>query len=190
MTDNNKPENNETVENTETETVDMENTETVEQDELEVPELSLEVQLEQAQNELLLAHADVQNMRRRTDEEISNAKKFGASSLARDLFTVNDNLQMALQSITDEDKENIPALKNLAFGLDMVATEFTKAFEKNAIKKILPQIGDDFDHNHHQAMGEIETDEVDAGKIAQVMSAGYLLHDRLLKPAMVNTAKK
>ncbi len=151
--------------------------------------LTVEQQLEKAKSDLLLSIADMQNMRKRTDEEIVNVRKYGASTLARDLFSVADNLRMAIMSITDEDKENNQALKNLSFGLDMVVKDFYSAFEKNGIKQILPNVGDSFDHNKHQAMGEVETDEVEKGKIAQVLSAGYTLHDRLLKPAMVNVAK-
>lgn len=138
---------------------------------------------------MLRAVADVQNMRKRTDEEIAKHRKYGCATLARDLFGVADNLRMAVQSISEEDKKNIPALHNLSFGLDMVVTEFKNAFEKNGITQILPTAGDTFDHNIHQAMGETETAHMEAGKIAFVMSAGYMLHDRLLKPAMVNVAK-
>ena len=152
-------------------------------------ELTVEEQLEITKSDLLLAIADMQNMRKRTDEEIINVRKYGASNLARDLFSVSDNLRMALMSITDEDKEKNQALKNLSFGLDMVAKDFYSAFEKNGIKQVLPNVGDNFDHNKHQVMDEIETEEVKKGKIAQVLSAGYTLHNRLLKPAMVNVAK-
>jgi molecular chaperone GrpE len=151
--------------------------------------LTVEQQLEKAKSDLLLSIADMQNMRKRTDEEIVNVRKYGASTLARDLFSVADNLRMAIMSITEQDKENNQTLKNLSFGLDMVVKDFYSAFEKNGIKQILPNVGDSFDHNKHQAMGEVETDEVEKGKIAQVLSAGYTLHDRLLKPAMVNVAK-
>ncbi|MGB1360684.1 MAG: nucleotide exchange factor GrpE [Alphaproteobacteria bacterium] len=152
-------------------------------------ELTVEEQLAEAKNNLLLALAEVQNMRKRTDEEIATARKYGVSPLARDLFSVADNLRMAIMSVTDEEKENNQTLKNLSIGLDMVSNEFYSAFEKNGIKQILPQIGDDFDHNQHQAMGEVESEEVEKGKIAQVLSAGYILDDRLLKPAMVNISK-
>ena len=160
-----------------------------EEEKVEEPELTVEEQLEKAKSDLLLLVADMQNMRKRTDEEIATVRKYGASTLARDLFSVADNLRMALMSITDEEKENNQTLKNLSFGLDMVANEFNSAFEKNGIKQILPQVGDEFDHNQHQAMGEVESEEVEKGKIAQVLSAGYMLHDRLLKPAMVNVSK-
>jgi len=152
-------------------------------------ELTVEEQLEKTKSDLLLAIADMQNMRKRTDEEIINVRKYGASNLARDLLSVADNLRMALISITDEDKEKNQALKNLSFGLDMVAKDFYSAFEKNGIKQVLPNVGDNFDHNQHQVMDEVETEEVQKGKIAQVLSAGYTLHNRLLKPAMVNVAK-
>ncbi len=163
--------------------------ETVQNQEKKAVELTVEEQLEKTKSDLLLAIADMQNMRKRTDEEIINVRKYGASNLARDLLSVADNLRMALMSITDEDKEKNQALKNLSFGLDMVAKDFYSAFEKNGIKQVLPNVGDNFDHNQHQVMDEVETEEVKKGKIVQVLSAGYTLHNRLLKPAMVNVAK-
>ncbi len=178
-------------------TVD-ETVETEEQAEPEIPfeDLTAEQQvailqqkLADSSNDVLRAIADLQNMRKRTDEEIAKERKYGCSTLARDLFGVADNLRMAMASISDTDKKYIPALNNLSFGLDMVLKEFLNAFERNGITQILPTVGDDFDHNMHQAMGETETPDIEAGKIAFVMSAGYTLHDRLLKPAMVNVAK-
>lgn len=149
----------------------------------------LQQKLAESSNDVLRAVADVQNMRKRTDEEIAKQRKYGCATLARDLFSVADNLRMAVQSISADDKKNIPALNNLSFGLDMVVTELQNAFDKNGITQILPTAGDDFDHNLHQAMGETETTDIEAGKIAFVMSAGYMLHDRLLKPALINVAK-
>ncbi len=149
----------------------------------------LQQKLAQSSNDVLRAIADVQNMRKRTDEEIAKERKYGCSTLARDLFSVADNLRMAVASISEDDKKNIPALNNLSFGLDMVVTEFNNAFHRNGIQQILPTVGDDFDHNVHQAMGETETADIEVGKVAFVMSAGYMLHDRLLKPAMVHVAK-
>ena len=156
----------------------------------EVVELTIEESLAKTEEDLLRAMADMQNTRRIAENDVIAARKYGVAPLARDLFTVAQNLRMALMSISDEDKEKNPAFKNLAFGLDMVANEFDSAFEKNNIKKIMPAVGDDFSHDTFQAMGEVETGEVDGGKVAQVLSAGYMLHDRLLKPAMVNTEKK
>lgn len=149
----------------------------------------LQQKLADASNDVLRAVADVQNMRKRTDEEIAKERKYGCATLARDMFGVADNLRMALMSISEDDKNTIPALKNLSFGLDMVAHALQDAFKKNGITEIVPAVGDDFDHNQHQAMGEVETDDVEMGKIAVVLSAGYMLYDRLLKPAMVNVAK-
>ena len=156
----------------------------------EVVEPTIEEKLAKAEENLLRSMADMQNTRRIAENDVMTARKYGVAPLARDLFTVAQNLRMALMSISDEDRENNPAFKNLAFGLDMVASEFDSAFEKNSIKKIMPAVGDDFNHDTFQAMGEVETGEVDGGKVAQVLSAGYMLHDRLLKPAMVNTEKK
>ena len=84
----------------------------------------LQQKLVESSNDVLRAVADVQNMRKRTDEEIAKHRKYGCATLARDLFGVADNLRMAVQSISADDKKNIPALHNLSFGLDMVVTEF------------------------------------------------------------------
>ncbi len=203
MSEDNKQESvneNETVENTvaednhENDTVETLETETdentaVEESVEEVVELTVEEKLVKAEENLLRTLADMQNTRRIADNDVATARKYGVAPLARDLFMVADNLRMALMSISEADKESNPALKNLAFGLDMVANEFNSAFEKNGIKKIMPTVGDEFNHDEHQAMGEVENEEVENGKIAQVLSAGYILHDRLLKPAMVNISK-
>ncbi len=153
-------------------------------------ELTGEEKFTKCNEQLLRCLAEIQNTKKRNDTEIAEVRKFGAGILARDLLSVSDNLAMALKSISDEDKKNIPALKNLAFGLDMISNDFIATFEKNNIKKILPNVGDAFDHNLHQAMGEVEVEGVESGTIAEVLSAGYTLHTRLLKPAMVNIAKK
>lgn len=155
----------------------------------EVVELTLEEQLEKEKNNTILALAELENMRKRNANEIQDIKKYGVAPLARDLFTVYENLNMALKSISEEDKQNNTVLNNLYFGLDMVLNNFKAAFNNNKIDIILPNVGDTFDHNLHQAMSEIESDDVEPGKIAQVIQPAYKLEDRLLKPSVVNVAK-
>ena len=150
---------------------------------------ALKEELKTANEKLLRSLAEVENIRRRTEKEMKDAYKYGASTLARDLLNVSNNLQMALMAISKEDKRDNEKLKNLAFGLDMVLKEFMGAFEKNGIKKIDPKVGENFDYEKHQAMGEVETADVEKGKIVETLSVGYTIHDRLLKPAMVNVAK-
>lgn len=152
-------------------------------------ELTLEEQLEKEKNNTVLALAELENMRKRNANEIKDIKKYGVAPLARDLFTIYENLNMALKSISEDDKQNNQVLNNLYFGLDMVLNNFKTAFNNNKIDIILPNVGDSFDHNFHQAMSEVETEEVEAGKIVQVIQPAYKLEDRLLKPAVVNIAK-
>lgn len=151
--------------------------------------LDLEAKLADAEERVLRAMAETQNMRRRADREKESAIKFGAERFARDIITVADNLRMAISAVSEEDAEGDPKLKNMRVGVVMTEKELLGAFEKNHVQQVVPQLGDDFDHNLHQAMTQIETADIEPGKVALVMTAGYRLHDRLLKPAMVGVAK-
>jgi len=150
---------------------------------------SLEAKLAEAEGKALRAVAEMQNFRRRADRELEGVRKFAAEKFAKDVITVADNLRMAISSVSEEDAEGDPKLKNMRVGVVMTEKELLGAFEKNKVEQVVPQIGDEFDHNTHQAMTQIETADVEPGRVALVMSAAYKLHDRLLKPAMVGVAK-
>ena len=160
----------------------------------EAPQLS---PLDEAQAEIATLQednvrliAEMENLRKRTQKELQDFKKYAISPLAKDLFPVSDNLGRALDAITDEQKQNADdGIKNLIVGLEMVATEFTGAFEKNQIKTITPAVGDKFDVATMQAMQEVEGTDVEKGCVVQCLQSAYILHDRLLRPAMVLVAK-
>jgi len=118
-------------------------------------------------------------MRRRSERERREASRYGATALARDLLGVADNLRRALAT---------GAADGLLEGVEMVERELGTAFARHNIARIEAE-GERFDHNRHQAMFEIETADAEAGTVVQVVQEGYLLHDRLLRPAMVGVAK-
>ncbi len=137
----------------------------------------------------LRAMADLENERKRSTREKEDTTKYAISGFARDLLTVLDNMSLALQSVKEEDCKENDLLNTIYQGVSMTQSELLKAFEKNNIKKIDP-MGEKFDHNFHQAMMEIEDDSKEPGTVVQVMQAGYVINDRLLRPALVGVSKK
>ena len=163
---------------------------------METPVLSLEDQIEQLQVELteakedrLRAIADAQNSMRRSQREVENARKYAAEPMARNLIPVIDNLQRALEAVPADKAESDVDLKNLRVGVEMTAKEFDSAFKKAGIERLFP-MDEPFDPNLHQAMYEIPDADADAGTVKNVIGAGYKLHDRLLRAAMVGVTKK
>ena len=139
-------------------------------------------------DKLLRALADLENTRRRSQREVADARKYAASGLAKELLNVSDNLRRALETVTDEMREGDEGVKNLVLGLEMVEKEMISAFERQGINRLNP-LGEPFDHNFHQAMYKKEDTAYPAGVVAEVMQAGYVMHDRLLRPAMVAVSK-
>ena len=139
-------------------------------------------------DKLLRALADLENTRRRATREVADTRKYAASGLAKELLNVSDNLRRALETVTDEMREGDAGVKNLVLGLEMVEKEMLSAFERQSITRLDP-LGEPFDHNFHQAMYEKEDTGYPVGTVAEVMQAGYVLHDRLLRPAMVVVSK-
>jgi molecular chaperone GrpE len=148
---------------------------------------ALEKQLAEMKDNWLRALAESENLRRRAHKEKEDALKYGAVNFGRDIVTVADNLHRALQScpLTEELPANIKALIS---GVEMTAKELLSTFEKHGIRRLSP-MGERFDPNFHQAIFEIETNEQPAGVVMQVLQDGYVMHDRLLRPAMVGVAK-
>ena len=139
-------------------------------------------------DQTLRALADVENMRRRTERELQNARKYGHLSFARDLLTSIDNLSQAV-SMAPQDRDDLDdGLKNLLIGVEMIHSEIRATLERHHITQINPE-GEKFDYNLHQAMFEVPTNEVEPGQVVQVAQPGYQLHDRLLRPAMVGVSK-
>jgi len=136
----------------------------------------------------LRAVAELENFRKRAEKEQSDALKYGFSNFAKEIINIKDNIERAQSSISDDVRAN-EAVKSVVEGLDLIEQSALSTFEKIGIKKI-ESIGQKFDHNLHQAMIEIEKDDIDPGTIVQELIAGYTLHDRLLRPAMVGVSKK
>ena len=149
---------------------------------------SLEPEEEELRNQLLRAMADNENLRKRTEREVSAAKKYGPFSFVRDLLASLDNLEKAISLIPENKDEMDETLKNILIGVDMTGREVASVLERHGISKINPD-GEKFDYNLHQAMFEVPTNEVEAGTVVQVVQLGYLLHDRLIRPAMVGVSK-
>lgn len=149
----------------------------------------LQEEIAQLQDKVLRTAAEMQNLRARTEKEIAEARKYGITAFARDLITVMEHMQLAISSIPQEKIEGDALFKNLHLGVKMTADELLGAFQKYGIKRVSPEIGEKFDHNFHQAMMEIPTAEQEPGSIVQVMQAGYCIHDRLIRPALVGVAK-
>jgi molecular chaperone GrpE len=133
--------------------------------------------------------ADMENLRRRTEREVADARVYGVSNFARDVLAVADNMHRALETIDDELHNSAdPKLKALIEGVELTERELLKVLEKNGVKKFMP-VGEKFDPNLHQAMYEVEDSELPPGHVAQVFQAGYMLGDRVLRPAFVGVTK-
>ena len=131
------------------------------------------------------AHAEVANIRRRTEREKLEAVKFGSSRMASDLLPIHDNLKRALSSIDDEQRDAAPALIE---GIELTLRELLKALKKHGVDIVDPAPGEPFDPQCHQAMFEVPAPDVEAGKILQVMAEGFKMHERLLRPAQVGVS--
>ncbi|AFS48596.1 GrpE protein [alpha proteobacterium HIMB59] len=136
----------------------------------------------------LRAIAELENFRKRAEKDQSDALKYGISNFAKEIINIRDNIERAQSSISDEAKKN-EAIKSVIEGIDLIAQSVVSTFEKIGIKKI-ESLNEKFDHNLHQAMMEIENEELEPGTIVQELIPGYTLHDRLLRPAMVGVSKK
>lgn len=145
-------------------------------------------QAEEFKDAALRAAADADNTRKRAAKDVDEANKYGISSIAKDLISVLENLQRTTDAIPEEAKSD-GIIKNLFDGVDLTKKELMGIFEKRGIQRIEPEIGAKFDHNFHQAMAQVEDPKFDSGCIIHVMQAGYIIHDRLLRPAMVTVSK-
>lgn len=140
-------------------------------------------------DQLLRSAAESENLRKRTAKQIEDAAKFAVNNFAKDLIEVLENLYLATDNIPAEASSEDSALNPIIQGIEMTKTTLINAFEKHGVKRIMPQAGDIFDPNLHQAVAHVEQPEFADNNIVSVMRAGYVLHDRLLKPAMVVVAK-
>jgi len=138
-------------------------------------------------DQYLRAMAETENVRARARRDIEDTTKYAATKFAREMVGIVENLQRASASITAEARAGSEVLKQVGDGLDMTLQELLSVFERNGIRRISPA-GQKFDHNFHQAVAQVESAGVPPGNVLQVLQSGYLLHDRLLKPAMVTVA--
>ena len=152
-------------------------------------EEGLKKELEQAIEDKKRALADAENTRRRGIKDLEQSRKYGHLSFAREMLSVVDSLESAVNSSPQNKDELTDEIKNFIVGVEMTLEQLKQVFNNHNISKIDPQ-GDKFDYNVHQAMFEKETDEVEPGLIIEVMQPGWSLHDRLLRPAMVGVSKK
>jgi len=148
---------------------------------------AIEAELADTRDHLLRALADTENVRRRYQREREDAQKYAISGFAKDLLTVVDNLRRALDAIPEAEITD-PRTRSLLDGVAVTERELLAAFERHGLKRIDPK-GERFDHNFHQAIFEAERPGAPGGTVIEVLQPGYVLHDRLLRPAMVGVAK-
>ncbi|MFC7053198.1 nucleotide exchange factor GrpE [Hansschlegelia quercus] len=163
-------------------TVEAEVTETVDRT------AELEAAVTDMRDRLLRSHAEMENLRRRTEREVQDAKRYAVSAFARDLLGVADNLRRALDAAASGGENADPTLAALAQGVELTERELLKTLEKNGVKKLDPK-GKPFDPHHHEAVFEAPDPSVPAGTVVQVMQDGYVIGDRILRPAMVGVAR-
>ena len=153
-------------------------------------EKTVEEKLQDAEEKLLRSLAEIENQRRRFEKEIKDAFEFGSFNFAKESLAIPDNLQRAKEAIKNDEKlKDNKDLEKFLENITIIEKDLISIFEKNNIKKIVSQ-NKKFDPNFHQAMSEIEDDKVDPGTILQEIQAGYLLGERLLRPALVSVSKK
>lgn len=150
-------------------------------DELE----ALRAERDELRDRFMRALADAENIRKRGERDRREAEQYGGSKLARDLLPVYDNLRRALDSATAEQRE---AAKALIEGVELTMKELIAVLGKHGVQPIAPQVGETFDPQIHQAMFEAPLPGTKAGDIIQVMTEGFMLHERLLRPAQVGVS--
>jgi len=148
----------------------------------------LNAEITDLKDQRLRVIAELENFRKRAEKDQSDALKYGISNFAKEIINIRDNIERAQGSISEDAKSN-EAIKSVIEGIDLIAQSVVSTFEKIGIKKI-ESLNEKFDHNLHQAMMEIENDDLEPGTIVQELIPGYTLHDRLLRPAMVGVSKK
>ena len=148
---------------------------------------AVETELADAKDRLLRALAETENVRRRAERERSDAARFGAANFAKDMLNVADNLRRAIESAPAGQGDD-ELLRTLLQGVAATERELLAGFERHGVRRIDP-LGERFDHNFHQAMFEVENTGKPAGTVVQVLQPGYVMHDRLLRPALVGVAK-
>ena len=148
----------------------------------------LESEIDELKDQLLRARAEIQNQRKRHERERLDISKYAVSKFATDILQVGDNFQRAVDAVPDGAAEADPALKSFLEGVNMAEREFLNTLDRHGVKRIMPA-GEPFDPHFHQAMMEQEHPSAAPGTVLHVVQAGYVLHERVLRPAMVVVAK-
>jgi molecular chaperone GrpE len=151
------------------------------------PSTSLDRELADVKDRLLRTLAEMENLRKRTEREVADSRLYGIATFARDVLTVADNMHRAMEAVAPELRAD-PNGNTLVEGVELTERELLKALEKNGVRRFDPQ-GEKFDPNLHQAMYEVPDPSVPAGSVVQVVQAGYMIGDRVLRPALVGVAK-
>ena len=165
-----------------------ENIKSEEEDLQDTEEDILREEIKTLKEEKIRVLAEMENLRKRFEREKIDSIKYGSVNFAKDILSPGDNLERALSAINDEE-EHSQSIKNLIDGLLMVKKELSTALEKHGVTKI-DSLNKKFDPNLHQAMMEVENNDLDEGVVVQEIQTGYMMHDRLLRPAMVGVSKK
>ena len=176
------------------EIIDAEQSEQLEAVETDAEELSIEAQLEAAQLEIgklkdayLRAKAEKDNVRRRSEKEVANSRKFAVEGFAKEMFNVHDSLNLSCNvDLPDDADESVISINE---GVEVTLNQLNAAFKRFSLTEISPEAGEKLDPNLHQAMSIIDSEDIDSGCIINVIQAGFQLHDRLIRPAMVIVAK-
>jgi len=148
----------------------------------------LTAELAKLQDQWVRAVAEADNIRKRSQRDMEENAKYAITGFARDMVSVLENLKRASDSIPQSERAGNDLLKTLGEGVDLTLKELLAIFQNNGIKRIDP-LNAKFDHNFHQAVAQVERDDVVPGTVVQVVQAGYVIHDRLLQPAMVVVSK-
>lgn len=152
------------------------------------PVASLQAERDELKDQMLRAVAEMENTRRRAERDVAQSRKYGHTGFARDLLSVVENLSRAVEALPVERDNLDDTMKNLVIGVEMISRELASVLERHGITRIMP-MGEKFNHNQHQAMFEVPTNDAEPGTVVQVAQSGWMLHDRLLSPAMVGVAK-
>ena len=150
---------------------------------------SLNKEIDGLRDQLLRAAAETENVRKRAERDRAESSKYAVSGFARDMVSVLENLKRASDSVPEAARADNELLKTIGEGVDLTLQELLSIFERYQIKRIDP-MDQKFDHNFHQAVAQIERHDIPAGIVVQVIQAGYTIHDRLLRPAMVAVSKE
>ncbi|MBB3931040.1 molecular chaperone GrpE [Kaistia hirudinis] len=149
---------------------------------------ALEAEATELKDRVLRTMAEMENLRRRTERQVAETRQYAIAAFAREMLTAADNLERAIQAVPDDARKTSEALGTLIEGVEMTERELHNSLEKHGVKKIEP-VGQKFDPNLHQAIFEVPTADHAAGIVVQVMQPGYVIGERVLRPAMVGVAK-